>query len=183
MLDLLVLIATTALGFGLIRLYNELDDRPSPSYLEGEFYWGWWSLLVFATTLGISAVRVRAPRPTIRRLAREPGFVASVAILIVAALNVMASIRAVLVQSFFLPFGREDVLDIVLWSLHDVAGHDSIGPAVALGWMILALQRPWRRRADWVEWSGRALGALAIGSWIIPGAIGWCKLILAVLRR
>jgi hypothetical protein len=162
-LDAMILVAATAVGFGAIRTcsseyYNNVlwPYRPMPAAS-----WLSWSAVVLshsafclsplpaAWTVAALVLRLRAPRPPLARLMRQPGAVAGVAATLVIALGI-----------------GHYLSDLPRSSWHDAPfeyTNYALGCAVAAGWLILALSRRWRAEPSWLDRLGRGLGVYWIG--------------------
>ncbi len=119
---------------------------------------------VLAWTVAVLVLRLRGPRPSWRRIVRQPGAVACLAasLGLLAASVLMASVIAYLWMS-----GR--------WSgasWKDLAGtlleweglaSPFVGVGVAISWAMLAIEGRWRSERGWIDRAGRALGLF----WII----------------
>jgi hypothetical protein len=165
----MLLIAAAAIGFWLARMLVISDAAIIPGSkreawraLVGASY-----LLILGMTLGIAIVRLRSPRPPIRNLARQPGFLAGVAVASIVVLGTGLSIL-----DWFTFWGRLQTSEAVVSSwLHgfllSIGGPWNVGFAVSLAWIIGGLQGFRWRQPDWVEWAGRFVGVLSILYWLL----------------
>ncbi len=120
-------------------------------------------------------LRLRQPRPTVRRLARQPGFAAGVVGTSILALGVVATVLLTLIrlarQGMTRRVGGFQPSDDPLWwngvVLHFAA---VVGPAVIAAWIVLALAGRRRPVRGWIDGLGRAIGA----GWIILFVINCC---------
>ena len=95
-LDLMLLVAATAIGFAIMRAYslealrNDLAPYPDlPKVLLTAWAYVVATLPVPAAwSVALLACRLRRPRPRWRRLASRPGFVASGAVGLVIAIRI-----------------------------------------------------------------------------------------------
>jgi hypothetical protein len=174
LLDAMILVAAVAVGFGGTRMLGwgvTPDSGPaSPLY---------WSLAhgsidiavaclpsLMALTLTFFVIRLRGPRPSLRRVARQPGTVACCAVV----LTMTVYVGQILMMA--LSFGRiagvvEPVADFVknharaeIWTIH-------AGFAIAGAWLAQVLLGRWSPRACWIDRFGRALGV----AWIVFGLV------------
>ena len=159
-LDAMILVAATALGFGGIRTYSPAfysypyTPIPPPSWLSWSAVvlsnWAFYlSPLPAAWTLAALVLRIRPLRPSMRRLMRQPGTVALLAATILIPLGVV-----------------HYLLDLHSSSWHDVPFQYtsfSLGCGVGTAWLMLALSMRWRAERSWIDRLGRVLGAYWIG--------------------
>jgi hypothetical protein len=159
-LDAMILVAATAVGFGGIRACSpafysyQYTPIPPPPWLNWLAVvlsnWAFYlSPLPAAWTFAALVLRLRSPRPPLRRLMRQPGTVASFAATMLILIGVV-----------------HYLLDV-----HNPSSHDgpfqytsfSLGCGVAAAWLILALSMRWRAERSWIDRLGRVLGAYWIG--------------------
>lgn len=192
LLDLMVLIAAFAAALFLNRMNWPLI-----------FPWGVWAIpgpttrvraylaiqgmlaIVFphlvTLTFAVAVIRWRRPRPSLRRIARQPGTVAGF-VACPCVLVILGWIGANILLGGEVRFRIEDVS----WSpssgsyrLQNVHGPvweegfrayaDRIGFAVGGGWLCLLLGGRWRRERGSIDLLGYALGWL----WIGVSAVIW----------
>ncbi len=117
------------------------------------------------------AIRLRGPRPSRARLARQPGLAACAAVTLMAALSEVEYLARVMVRGVDNPF-RSGFSYETLLVLMDGVRYSFMydGRAVAVAWLTLALVGRWRPAPDWVDRAGRAVGAfwllmLALAAW------------------
>lgn len=166
--DAIVLIAAAAVSFWLARLFL-VSDAVVMSGSKREVWRAWYAvanLVLLVVSLGVMAVRFLPLRPSVPRLARQPGFQAVTALV---ALAVLGGVLGVLDWVTF--WGKMGPPEVAVWnwlhaSLISVSGPWNVGFVIALTWFIGALQGFRRRRADWVEWAGRALGVVWVLDWV-----------------
>jgi hypothetical protein len=107
------------------------------------------------STLCLLAFRLRSPRPSLRRLSRRPGFVASVA---AGSVIVWGSALCVSIMAMTaVPTEEGFYIKYVPTCL------DPVGAAVGAGWLVQAWGGRWRPEPGWLDRAGRVLGA----SWIL----------------
>jgi hypothetical protein len=114
------------------------------------------SPVLIALSLAAFVISLRQPRPPLRSLAREPGFVAMAVIVMTTgyhllhyAVKVTVCYHSTSSSSLLLPVYYVGLLtNIFLES----------GWNVAVAWSVLALQGNWRRRSRWNGGLGVALG-------------------------
>jgi len=165
MADLMILVAATAIGIALTRsvvaaIYTEADR--ADSYLSVGWYKIYWRTVsgtgLSVATVTILVLRLRSPRPSLRRLARQPGAMACAA----ATLNMViglfaAGVFAVLVSVPRLPVGGFFWTILRLHSFPYFIPYS--GQAVAGAWLVLIVGRTWRAEPSWIDRAGRLLGA------------------------
>jgi hypothetical protein len=161
-LDAMVMLMFTAAGLALSRFVyaglSILYPRDLLETIHGA-RWGVALILpvpcVFLWTLGLIVLRMRLPRPSRRRVLRQPGFVANLGVLIGSVVGA-------------LPFA------VPSWSWHRFSAiglatmsAEVIGASVASALAILALSGRWKSERSWLDRAGRALAIY----WIIVGIL------------
>jgi hypothetical protein len=166
MADGLIVIAAIAASLALLR------DAPWPShvFIGGNFsYYGETPLAVrmamratyvlIPWTVAVFLMRLRRPRPPLRRLVLRPGMAACGAVtlwlgfktlLLVVMLGVPQ--KRPLVKAYL-----GDGVAIVSWA----------APAVAGAWLLLIFSGRWRSDSGWMDRLGRTLGAC----WLVLEAL------------
>jgi hypothetical protein len=161
LLDIMIVVAAAAVGFWLSQIYMR-DSRSAPGW---ERWLGASYLVLLAVTLGLLVPRLLPPRPSIRRLARQPGFLAEIAVLSFVILKSIAWGIDRLAQR-----GGPGSFGFDLW-LHNflisISGPFYVGPAVATAWIIGLLQGMRWARPDWLESLGRLVGLLWLVYWVV----------------
>jgi hypothetical protein len=165
--DAMLLVAATAVGFGVDRipgwiLFPDLQERGNAASLAfnysqaiGEIQVGSIPFLT-AWTIAFLVIRLRRPRPALRRCLREPGMVgccvATVGILVNALWVLMLAIAYAPdpTADFFYRGG-----EVKVYALH-------VGFAVIGSWVGLVLVRGWTPIPCWIDRLGRVLGLLWI---------------------
>jgi hypothetical protein len=181
--DGMILVAATAAGMVLLRaayadLWRDWAEkllallRPWP-----EDSWGWTFaegfsralLLMFypiplaaAWTMGMVAIRLRSPRPALRRVAREPGFVACAMATLVVAAHALALWAGAHLENRFSYAAPKLLHEVCRNAFALLASH--AGWAVLVGWLTLALSGRWRGERCWIDRLGRLLGAYWIAT-------------------
>lgn len=153
---LTIFVAAMALGFAAIRdvLPGALHILPtSPSVrssiphpmLEGSILiLASWPLPAMATVALLLLIRLRAPRPTLRRLARQPGDVACLAAAVVGLSHALIHL------AFFLKIG--DSTDLRSTTVIP------IGVAVSSTWSTFLAGGRWKTQHDLSDRPGRVFG-------------------------
>ena len=155
-IDGMILIAAVAVGFGLIRMTLPVNDVPPKVVLIMN-----GMVLVVdcltASSVACLAIRLRQPRPRLRRLAHQPGFAAcTVLALTMTTIWLVGHIPVI----FSIGWIRPNFLALI--AMHGV------GFAVLGSWLTLLLMGHWRPSADWFDRVGRALGVVAIMCLLTP---------------
>lgn len=172
LIDAMFLVAATAVALVPIRYAYDSDMLEALSAawtFEGvwEFalglHWIFTPLLV-TWSLALWLLRLRQPRPRLRRLFRQPGMAATTAILLSVVL-ILIKLFAMLVIVFlaakaFARSGEGLALDFlfVCSRMYSAALCD----ALLAVWLVLWLGRVWRCEASWIDRAGRALGIFGV---------------------
>jgi hypothetical protein len=199
--DALVLIGAAAAGLALVRGWQE----PYWCSIHIGFYPGQTSSLArriqhafsvgiswtipFAMTLTIAlvALRFRSPRPTFRRIARQPGAVACASALAAIAFRLGAEVSCWVLGYLTRPQSQVNLpsppsVRLDNPGFHPPAGQwlrnallepfpilvsPSVAIAVTVGWCVLRASGRWRSDPGWIDRSGRWLGSF----WIALGVV------------
>ncbi|WP_165234083.1 hypothetical protein [Aquisphaera insulae] len=133
-------------------------------------------VVLTAALLPLSLVRPQDRRPRRRlRLARSPGLTASSVswvALTFALVRSLFDLSTSLRNTSFPGVGHLGLEGI--FTLRVVGIKDSLGPAVALTWLLLWLGGRWRAEPTRVDRLGRLLGAL----WIAIGVASWIEVLI-----
>jgi len=176
LVDAMVLIAAIALAFVPIRLVL-VKYRGFPANLAladdarglGLFVNEMLFHLAFTLSLALWLLRLRKPRPVLRRIFRQPGMAACT-----AALVSMIFILIRFMVSSVLSFEFCSVM-LLAWddpsSLLDrwTGPMSWIGIAVAVAWMSLWLSGAWRSEPSWIDRAGRGLGIYWVANSVLFG--------------
>jgi hypothetical protein len=163
LLDGLILLVPIAAGLALSRPYLRDYHANSREYFvvnrgmvalpvelqRAGMACGVASRLVAMGMLAVLALRLRKPRPSLRRVSRQPGAVACAAA--TGALSA-GGLVAVTMQIIRAP-GFSDSQDYWPWA------EEMIMPAVLASWLALAIGRRWRNEPSWIDRTGRLMGA------------------------
>jgi len=165
----MILVAVTASAMTLVRLTDEtlkwFGTRGQPNWLARYAYRAevWMPPVMVPMMVGALAVRWRRPRPSARRLMRQPG---AVALILGASVLTMRLILSNLTR-FHPPHSR--------WLAYELrSSRDEIGLAVAAGWAVLAMAGALRRERGWIDGLGSIIGASWIFLWLasyIPAGV------------
>jgi hypothetical protein len=169
------MIASVAFGLAWLSYYQDCENAwesiPEASESTRTVYLvrllSWWhvtlSHVAGALTLGLLVVRIRKERPSLSRLARQPGAVACAAASLAMVVEMIPKMELIATQYFvdkrpFEQLGEITCFNIDVWL-------ESF--AVALAWLLLSLGGRWRREPGWIDGLGIALGAW----WLLPQVI------------
>jgi hypothetical protein len=161
--------AATAVGLGwylavqrevlMVHLTYALKGPETFGFLDligwiSSCFWDCWPM-AFAWTMACFLLRIRSPRPGLGRLTRQPGFVASCSIAVVAVCRVLP----VLILEFTLDLGDpEQTLSPLDDLTFEWGTAGASGLSVAASWSALVLSGRWRPEASWLDRLGRLLG-------------------------
>jgi hypothetical protein len=147
--DLLALIAASGLGLYLARESVKAlrQHHQGTQFLRQELS-TCGACVLAAWTIMLLLLRLHGPRPTLRRLATQPGFAASCAAALSLAIGLMWNANS----------------DIPLpISVMATLSPSRITRSVASALAILALSGGWRSEPSWIDRLGRALAV----SWVL----------------
>jgi hypothetical protein len=194
--DAIVLVAATAIGLFVFLPYYPVTWLDwNPPFPPAPKFYGWvgrvWNRLVLASpivmawTLAILGLRLRRPRPRLRRLLRQPGFVAGLvaAMVLVVRLFGFATMCARVVGRPALsiltvrrtggggalrglPFGN---LFLFFEVDHFLGTMALVGTSVAASWIFLLASGKWRPERGWIDRAGRVLGWFWIATLPLTG--------------
>ena len=191
--DAIVLVAATAVGLFVFRPYygvTSLDRTPpeptAPFAGWIACVWNWLVLaspIVMAWTLAILGVRLRRPRPRMRRLLRQPGFVAGLMAAAVLTLR-LCGFASMCVRLVGQP-------TLWIWSVRRTGGGGAfrglppgnlyfeadhflatmalVGVSVAGSWLFLLASGVWKPERGWIDRAGRVLGWFWIATLPVTG--------------
>lgn len=171
--DGMILVAALAVGLAWTsKLAPVLFRSFSPGHSLGVSQLERWDLVFMAAvlamptllivTLVLPVLRLRGPRPTWRRLARQPGMVASLAaVLTLLTIIAVFFLTASLYPRSILPSVREAFTVEYIVGLIEIVmlAAPLIGLAVASVWASLLLQHRWRCEPSLVDRLGRLVGS------------------------
>jgi hypothetical protein len=177
-IDGMILVSAAALSCWLLKLSNEGNGRLFPVVIDRHSLTDESNVpylsdltrcirqgavpLLLPTSLALLTIRLRGPRPVVRRLARQPGFAASSATALIVSIDFVG--RAVADTPRFLPYNFRHIgwfFEWYQWSLW--YSHPLVGAAVAATWAVMALGGTWHTEPGWIDRSGIAVGSL----WIV----------------
>ena len=154
-LDAMILIAGMAVALATLKL---VPPEEAPSNGTQEVLRSWvnesFSLCLYGPTMALLLVRLRKPRPTMRRLIRQPGFAAIVAVLTSSVFYHAAGLME-------WSHSKSELYDILF--IAPVAIEKSV-PAILITWSSLLITRRWRPEPSWIDRMGRLLAVLWIAT-------------------
>jgi hypothetical protein len=164
MLDILVLVAATAVGLASARLYPAGQDlRDSTHPLNDRIIYSIYLAsnvtvpFLLAWSVADLILCFRGPRLPLRRLARQPGAIAAFVATAVGVFHLAMDIASVASHPrYAMPFVAR--VKMMICNVPMV-----IAPGVFGAWMTLALCGLWRADRSWLDRFGRVLGLAWIG--------------------
>ncbi len=161
-LDGMIFVAASAVGLTVARSV-EADASRLPPGARPIQYWIWSgppSCLAFACGLALILARSVPPRPRWRRIARQPGFVASIMAVWPFPIFTLYAMMGASVE-------RPTPGSTFSYSFDWLWGTAAFMVPVSVGgaWVALGLSGRWRPEASWVDRAGRALGFFWLASW------------------
>lgn len=183
--DAMLLIGATGLALAWLRLQSRAELFGPPFWglshgydTAGRLLQSLWDLALWAVppmaawSVATFLLHLRRPRPIVRRLMRQPGFVASLIVTVTLLVNVLWQMAPYAVLHWEDASGElgafSGALELALFG--EVARACAVtGIAVGLAWLQLALSGRWRRDPNWLDRAGLAVGIF----WIALGPIAW----------
>lgn len=171
--DMAILVMATALG--LVATREDLAGLfTRPQDLENGQWVYRWTLPVAlskavtverwltAWTAGWLVIQLRRPRPRLRHLTRQPGFVACLSSTVVTLVSGPLTLAAISSASS----GANGWLDRMVWG---TMNSSQIGAAVLAGWALLGVSGRCRLRAGWLDRVGQVIGLVWVA--MIPANV------------
>ena len=181
-IDIVVLVAATALGLAAIRAYAQVPTEwvlytpystmltVSPSLVcllrSGSFLSGAAAALLMAWSPVVLWCAWRSGRRRVKMIFERPGLLACAVAACLAPWVVFVPMRIEIAK----PHGTELRLPELPPGLY--VGHflgfmkSKVGACVIIAWVILAVSRKWRQPVGAVEWAGVAVGIGWIATWL-----------------
>jgi hypothetical protein len=184
LIDATVLIAATAVAlvpvryafsFGLVQGLPATWDVESGASFAFGLTWIVTPLLI-TWSVALWILRLRQPRPRLRRLFRQPGMAATTAILCALLLRAIEILGMVAIAMVAEPFGF--AADGDLFSVDELGVQSdqwlrTLGGAVLAVWLVLWLARVGRCERSWIDLAGRLLGAFGMVYGLLSGWIAF----------
>lgn len=164
--DVMILVAAAAVAMVLSRLLNA--DTGPVRILPSTFVTAWAvqaSPFLIVAPFALLAVRFRRPRPPLRRVFRQPGTVACLAVVFSWVMSSLPLLLKVFLLTALRPSSPRYGVQIYLHSTL------YMGSTVVLAWTVLALARAWRPEASWIDRAGRRLGVTFIVVWVVVSLV------------
>jgi hypothetical protein len=178
LLDAILLVGSAAVGLGIFELVHRtlfkgwiwIADRGVPNIQS------WSTLEALVTCSGITTfllpvvapwtfllilLRTRSPRPSWRRIWRQPGMAACLVAVFAWLWTVVALLFAMNVGNVAL---SRRAITPAQWAQKYLSDEVFmyVGLAVASVWIVQCMSGRWRRSADWIDLMGRVVGLLGI---------------------
>ncbi len=167
-LDAIILIVALAVAMAIARAFLATPipfyAQPKTSQRTAYVATGLASRFLGPTMVGLLVVRLRQPRPSRRRLSRQPGGAACAAATAALGAGGLVALSLTLFRS--IPISSRDEQ---LWPIVEAG----VGPAVAAAWVVLLVTGRWRSERSWIDRAGRVCGASSIGLVIFQAFHGW----------
>lgn len=125
--------------------------------------------VLLALTLGAVVVRARRPRPSWRRVMRQPGATACLVALVwfTLAVAVLGGVVALIYLKPGSDSPREPLGEIAAGILVLLTFCTApVAASVLVSWLVMAIQRGWRCERSWIDRFGWLLGC----GWMLIGA-------------
>jgi len=155
--DAMILVAAAAIGLALARatIDHAFWMSSGPTKYAGPI-----SGFLVALTMAYIPIRLRRPRPALRRLMRQPGVTACSAVLIVMAVD----------GGVWILYCLKHAYSLVQYLPNYWRGNsEHIAPAVMAVWLGMLLSRTCRPEPGWIDRVWRAIGF----AWLLYLLLGW----------
>lgn len=164
LLDVLILIAGAAVGMWLSRQQLRRYEEMSPVgpvtrviIILIAVIWTW--------SLTLLVLRLRRPRPEWSALRRQPGFVASVGVIVGGLLATFDAISYLAMAPVRMAW--------IFW-LNAINQFERVGLAILAAWLTMAVSGGWAPERGAIDRFGRALGVFWIASvFALPIVYAW----------
>jgi hypothetical protein len=162
MRDAMILVASAGAGLAILA---PLQEGPLKVWPQWSVYLAYYNIGLLALTPTALTLRLIGPRPLMHRLARQPGFAASVAGSTILALGVLATGILTLVRLIKDDLGPSSPppLNPMEWAGIVLYFTPIVGPSILATWVMLAVSGHRRPVASWLDYLGRGIGV----GWII----------------
>jgi hypothetical protein len=151
--DAMILVAATAVGLAMARAYDPMfSGAPHAKFVK--LAWGAPAGVVSAWGLAVIVLRLRRPRPRVRRLLRQPGMVACCALVFALGIGAVWPMAHRVIRNRPVLHGLFDQLFNTIWN----SAAYFVPWSIAAAWVTLTLSNRWRPVPDWVDRLGRVVG-------------------------
>jgi hypothetical protein len=165
LLDGMILVVGSAVGFACCRsvIPGSMDPIAGFSALN----WTFTAVdavgfLLMLSSFMVLAMRLRSPRPTIRRVARQPGAAACFAMVAFTTFRLLNVAYDLVTRNVI------EYPSIESRVYHWLSPRSEDASTVAIVWMIFAFGRVGRPERSWIDRAGRVVGSC----WILWALIG-----------
>lgn len=173
-LDAMILVCATAIGVTVVRnwfppaFYRDITIAwPDRAFFASKILSSISLYLAMATVL----IRLRRPRPSLRRLGYQPGLVACLSVSLMAFFLLLENAPVLISSKRGL---RDELADLLM----GVSTHTKLlAPTVAVAWLVLAIGRRWRADPGWIDRLGRFVGLMWLVILSADLLLGYRKLI------
>jgi hypothetical protein len=125
---------------------------------------------ILAWTAALIAIRFRHPRAPLRRVARQPGLAACLAVSVVSLIGAIRQAMLACLYWSETPGARWiDPLRSILGFQWSEQSAGPTGLAVGAVWLLLRLSRRWRPEPGWIDRAGIIVGVY----WIVGVPLSW----------
>ena len=171
LLDAMILVGVAGLMLWISR--GRFDREKIPASLrtsEDVRIAAIWLTFLFPNenvwTLGVLALSLRRPRPSLRRLSRQPGFLACLTASAVALVGLLAGLILECLTNAMAGFSIAEINweSIEFHTLNTLPAKASF--AVAAAWIVQMIVGRWRPQPTWTDRLGRATGVFWLA--VIP---------------
>ncbi len=152
------------------------SEQLPPQWLSLVFHWSGIvkqaAPVVAVLSLSLIVIRFRRPRPRFRRLIRQPGLVAGLAMLAVLGINaLLGSVQILLAATDQSKMTDPKFYANFSFLACQMLRPGMVGMAVLAAWLVLKVSGRWRREPGWVDSAGLALGWVWVGllltEWVV----------------
>jgi hypothetical protein len=170
LIDAMVLIAATGIALVPVRIFFWESLRFPDEWSAREILDTSLNLHVmlapFAICLGCSLwlLRIKSPRPRLRRTFRQPGMAATTAALV----HLLLSWIGLLIFVYVNRVSLNSLFELSLWIRIGMLPTALLGATVSAVWAVLWLSGAWRSEPSWIDRAGRALGTY----WVMTSVFG-----------
>ncbi len=155
--DAMVLVAATAIGLAITRAFLQALPTFVGKASLSRYQVAGASPCLATWSLALLVLAVRPPRPSYRRLARQPGIAACHASALGIAATVLLSLLDTTLPRMSVKGWPLFLVNLSFWS------SPLIAPMISGAWLSMTLGGRWPPERNWIGILGRCLG----GCWIV----------------